>query len=163
MADPAKMRAELEELRAVGDRLMLGDPDARKVRGFVCDVLDVLLGRTPNHDDVNVSGARAQPIEASRFAVGPGGQHLGPPGVRPHGGVYPARGGSDAETIAEIERMAAEARIGDARLAEAASKPAGQPAPALSIGEALEIAAAKKKAALEKSEEASSTTTPNGG
>lgn len=149
-------RARLEELRAVGDRLMLGDPDARKVRGLVCDVLDALLGRVPNHDDVNISGARAAPLEPARLGVVVPGMHGGPPLSRPQ--ALAALGApDDAETIAEIERMAAAAG------AAPAAVPGAEPAPPLSLAEALERAAVLKAEKERQANQGSKAPTPNGG
>jgi hypothetical protein len=151
MADPTKTRARLEELRAVGDRLALGDPDARKVRGLVCDLMDALLGREPNHDDVNISGARAAPLDPHRMGVVVPGSHGAPPQTRRQiGAVVADAGGTDAETIAEIERLAAAAC--------AAPAPGAPPAAPLTLAEAIE--AAKKR---KEQQQASSTNNTNGG
>lgn len=52
------MLQKLAELRAVAERLALGDAESRKLRGLVVDLIDVMLGREPDHPDVNGSGAR---------------------------------------------------------------------------------------------------------
>lgn len=55
------MKEQLAELRAVAERFALGDAEARKLRGLIVDIIDVLLGKEPNHVDVNNSGARYLP------------------------------------------------------------------------------------------------------
>lgn len=69
------MKEHLLELRVVAERLALGDAEARKLRGLVVDILDVLLGKAPNHPDVNNSGARFAPndpgLQSAQHAIAP--------------------------------------------------------------------------------------------
>lgn len=75
-------RGRLLELRAVGERLALGDAEARKVRGLLIDVIDVLLGNEANHIDVNNSGARHAPPDPLTLGAQRAGYAAPPPGVR---------------------------------------------------------------------------------
>lgn len=67
------MKEGLLEVRVVAERLALGDAEARKLRGLVVDFIDVLLGKVPNHPDVNNSGARYAPndpgLQSAQHAV----------------------------------------------------------------------------------------------
>jgi hypothetical protein len=60
----------VQELRDVAERLALGDAEPRKLRGLVVDLMDLMLGREPNHPDVNNSGARFAPPPPEKVGVG---------------------------------------------------------------------------------------------
>ena len=75
------MKEQLLELRNVAERFALGDAESRKLRGLIVDFFDVLLGRVPNHPDVNNSGARFLPndpgVRTAQHAISPV-QQIGP-------------------------------------------------------------------------------------
>lgn len=106
------LTTKLHELRAVAERLALGDAEVRKLRGLFVDLVDVLLGREPNHADVNNSGARFEPPPASQFA------HVAPE-IPPFPGTprrqlaaappEPAEDPAGPDALAQIERELNEA------------------------------------------------------
>ena len=52
---------KLKELRATAERLILGEPQARWLRGLFVELVGALLGDHQNHPDVEMTGARYTP------------------------------------------------------------------------------------------------------
>lgn len=54
----SKTVEKLNELRDTAERLILGEPNARWLRGLFVELVGALLGDHKNHPDVEITGAR---------------------------------------------------------------------------------------------------------
>ncbi len=102
-------KQKIEDLRAMADRLLLGDPGAKWLRGLFVELCGALLGEEVQHPDVDSSGQRYAPpatlgsyaappvagLAATAHAIAPPGAPgspaapRAPMGARPLGGAAP--------------------------------------------------------------------------
>jgi hypothetical protein len=128
------IKDKLIELRAVAERLPLGEAGDRTLRGLIVDFIDVLTGGDASHPDVNNSGARVAPPPPEHFAaVHPSrGAQLGPVGklkdaVAPEGA--PDIAGEDWLAAAEADIAVLEEKKKAAAAERAKPKAPAAPTP----------------------------------
>lgn len=115
-----RTRRRLLELRDIANRLAVGEPESRWLRGLICEVIGVLADDHQEHFDIESSGARFPPPEMIKPPT-PATAKVPPPAV------FVPRG--DAPTLGNLHPRSIAA--GMARAAGAAGAPAlpAEPAP----------------------------------
>jgi hypothetical protein len=127
----SKTVEKLHELRDTAERLILGEPNARWLRGLFVELVGALLGDHQNHPDVEATGARyAAPTFQGSIAAPPvaglaaTAHAVAPPGA-PGSPASPIRRPAAAPlTLADGAAIAAARKAQAAALATEASSPA---------------------------------------